>query len=489
MSADDPWSHYFAYPKGFGTLTDDRAPTTPVVSDDAAVTSEPMTDELARALSEDPIPFVVAEIRAQIEQLLAVHRELCDGIELATDQVQDKRIEFLEAGPEVTVADLFLEIALVFFLESRFLKVALRNAYRFIGDVGQAGVVATRKMRLDRLKAAADRVRGSLADIAKKRSELHRRRRELGNAMDRELRKPLLGQGFDQTEYAKLSRDRTAVEQELDALAGARKKLEGVQERTQRARKKAEVSGESLAAFFAKIRRMKAEQGVAAAKAAKGALDKQAATGKGPVPPVQHDNNVAPDSAGVQVKSLAQAQLRDMERYLGGVAADADLVASLARSNPFIAQTCFEILSDTLASLLSETEAPATEDELVDIKLGAMREFEKLTWALLVADAFPKAFQFRDPSFADTQAAAMSGPGGVGGALLGTLVAQELSDPPARLRAYLRARFFPGQNLTDQQIFEQLQEMKRRFLEKGAEEILFTVIKPAVFKKASSATK
>jgi len=97
---------------------------------------EPIIDyflsEARGVINDNPTSKIVAEIHTEIRGILRLHQEIYDGIELATDQIQDKRIDFLEAGPEVVVEDLFVEFALEFF-HAKVLTVVLKPAFRFIG--------------------------------------------------------------------------------------------------------------------------------------------------------------------------------------------------------------------------------------------------------------------------------------------------------------------------------------------------------------------
>src|SRR5260221_1308354 len=119
--------------------------------------------KLASTITNDPITILVAQIHEEIKQILRVHRDIYDGIDLATEQVQDKRIEFLEAGPEVTLADFFIEVALTFLLTSPLLGNWIKSSFRFIG----ASAVASRVARLQRLEQAVQQTRGPEADILK----------------------------------------------------------------------------------------------------------------------------------------------------------------------------------------------------------------------------------------------------------------------------------------------------------------------------------
>src|SRR5262245_36053720 len=60
----------------------------------------------------------------QIESL----QTMLDAAVLAAEQVQDKRLELLEEGPEVTAVDIFIEFAIVFALDVKLVG-------RFVGSI------------------------------------------------------------------------------------------------------------------------------------------------------------------------------------------------------------------------------------------------------------------------------------------------------------------------------------------------------------------
>ena len=64
--------------------------------------------------TEEAVFFLRQQASSQLESI----QVLMDGVTLAAEQVQDKRLELLEAGPELSASDMFLEFALVVLLES-----------------------------------------------------------------------------------------------------------------------------------------------------------------------------------------------------------------------------------------------------------------------------------------------------------------------------------------------------------------------------------
>ena len=331
--------------------------------------------ELARTMTSDPIPLVVAEIHEEIQKLLRLQRDICDGIELATDQVQDKRIEFLEAGPEVTLADIFIEVALVFFLESPLLGAAIRRAYRFAG----ARILTGRAAKLTSLKEAAQGVRGKIADnsraISRNMQERIKTLEELPTATGGRRHKLL-------QDKDRLGAERAALEKERQALARTFDAPDEFQE-------KSEITERKLKAFFSEAKEAVAgDYGVAVTKAVVAGKQKLPGDPAESAPAVAAGTGggetVAADTIGVQVKSLAQFHLRNMELYLGLAAADADMLRSIALGDPFLAPDCFILLSKMKAALRGAQSRAGQRPEGLDARHGAKIEFEKLIWALLI---------------------------------------------------------------------------------------------------------
>jgi hypothetical protein len=397
----------------------------------------------------DPLALRVARIHEEIQKLLRLHREVYDGIELATEQVQDKRIDFLEAGPQVTVADILIEFALVFFLESPLAGALLRRAFRFAGDAATSKLIIQRTERLRRLQETAQIARGSQRNTLDAGAEISaalRKQRAIENS-----------RSATPTEKHNASREVVKLRQAQEANNIERRKQEQIQERAEAAIKKPpKLAPERLREFFAENANL-VDSAVGTAKA--GVSAGKVADTKKPLPG-------ALDSIGVQIKRLAQNELRDMEAYLEMAAADADMLSHIALRSPFLSQACYDLASDMLAGLASFDETKDTE-QITDIKQTISLEFEKLIWALLVAD------RFRVPPIpypADRTARVAAGPGEKAAAASEPLAKElqaKLAEAPRLMEDYFRDRFFPGQKIDGAKIFECLRECKRRFLEKN----------------------
>lgn len=79
--------------------------------------------ELAKQQIAEAVAFIRQSAIRQIESAQAI----MDGAILAAEQVQDKRLELLEQGPEVTGFDIFMDFALTFILESPLAGKILRS--------------------------------------------------------------------------------------------------------------------------------------------------------------------------------------------------------------------------------------------------------------------------------------------------------------------------------------------------------------------------
>jgi hypothetical protein len=401
--------------------------------------------ELAREITEDPIPLVVAQIHEEIQQLLRMHRDICDGIELATDQVQDKQIEFLEEGPEASIAQVFVEFAFAFFLASPLLGKIITGGFRFAGNTTKAVLLADRTKKLNRLTDAAQRVQGKLNDLSKEGTRISEKLVE---------KREILRLTRTQEKGHPLRIQIGALEDELKQVDAERNKLARVLDKSTRAKQQVEkIAPDKLQAFFKEKEQLLEQYGVAAVKAGKSGADKAKGTLDG------RSFDPAPDSIGVQIKAIAQAHLRDMELYLGLAAADADLLRSIAQSEPFLAPDCFNLLSEMLDAV---ARVKRKNEQIENVKRETMLAFEKLIWALLLEDQLAKD----DPISKELSDKLSKPEPGWNAPRYYIQQFEQIQFNPLtkRLTAYLAARFIPPQDLTnEQQIIGELRSTVREF--------------------------
>lgn len=111
----------------------------------------------------DPITQIYQKIINGINQMRLYNQSIHDAIVLATDQVQDKRIDWLEEGPEVTTTDILLEFALVFFLDSGLatllLKTCIKKTFKFAAD--EKRIRAIRRLGKLQSKTDAELLKGT----------------------------------------------------------------------------------------------------------------------------------------------------------------------------------------------------------------------------------------------------------------------------------------------------------------------------------------
>jgi len=471
--------------------------TTPVVEDDPTddLASDPSltgksieTDEAlsrlrevhesAGEITEDPIPLIVAQIDEEIHQLLRVHRDIYDGIELATDQVQDKRIEFLEAGPEVSAAEIFIEVSLVFFLESPLaaavMKQIVNGAFRFVG--GNVARLASRAEKLKALRPAAAR----LSKVKDQLGELDQKIEALRRLESETIQTNTLTQLRRQEADLLIKRHDIGVQAAVD-----RATVTGANQR-------AEVTGKKLKEFFETKRKIAEEHGIEFGLAT--ALAAERASTKVEKEEEREPSEKAPDSIGVQIKAVAQAHLRDMELYLGLAATDADMLRSIALSEPFLRPDCFNLLSemlDALARLKSQDEKPE------DVKRETMLAFEKLIWALLFKreiDTFlaPPLIPRPSGTLETIERIVTSIPPGPGG--FPVLPQPDLTNAiiklkesiPDRLLEYFNARFPTDASPKDTDMLEQMSKLAEAFLQTSENQDPFKLIRSLAFKKTAS---
>jgi hypothetical protein len=423
--------------------------------------------QLAGTITKDPITILVAQIHEEIEQILRIHRDIYDGIELATEQVQDKRIEFLEAGPEVTLLDIFVEVAFTLFLASPLLGNILRSGFRFIG----AKAVASRVARLEKLKALVQPTRGKEADILK---EIGRIRRQLAKNLAEQKAATTMN------DFHRLSHQELPIQENLRQAQAKYNNLIVIIKQADTAQQKAAVDEERLKNFFKEANETIAKDyGLPVALATIAGARKSPGPSPEPVKPT-----AAPDSFGVQILSLAQFMMRNVEMYLGQAAADADMFRSIAQSEPVLRPDCFNLLSQMYAALQRSEQQETKDQSSIDARQAAMLEFEKLIWAMQMPQepqpltpADIKQIKSNEPEF---------GPGAgsvLGGAVFGQDVRRLLAKPPQRLLQYLKDRlFFSDDNVTTRNVQKVLNDIKKSFIEKSRDNPPIEIIKDLVFK-------
>lgn len=445
-------------PSSDPSLTGQSIGTTGDSDDDAAdegLSRLREVDELAREITEDPIPLIIAQIDEEIHQLLRVHRDIYDGIELATDQVQDKRIEFLEEGPEVSAAEIFIEVGLVFFLESPLaaavMKQILNSAFRFVG-----GNVARLASRAEKLKA----LRPAVARLSKVKDQLGKLDQKI------EALRRLESETIQTNTLTQLRR------QEADLLI--KRHDIGVQAAVDRAtvtgaNQRAEVTGKKLKEFFETKRKIAEEHGIEFGLAT--ALAAERASTKVEIPKKSEPSDEAPDSIGVQIKALAQTNLRDMELYLGLAATNADLLQSIALREPFLTPDCFALLSETLDAL---ARLESKSKQANNVKFEVMLAFEKLIWSLLMKEQIDK---FLAPPEVRPNVPTSD--------LESPFITN--SEPfPDRLKAYFHARFSTKASQREEDVLREMGELADAFIKASQNQIPFTLIHPFAFKEKAS---
>lgn len=99
----------------------------------------------------------------RVDQMVVAARTYHDGVVLAAEQVQDKRIEFLESPKETSWAPIFIEIGLVFLLESPIALILVKmvaqrasHAIRFFS--GELSINRLQKKFTKRLRVHRTRV-------------------------------------------------------------------------------------------------------------------------------------------------------------------------------------------------------------------------------------------------------------------------------------------------------------------------------------------
>ena len=111
---------------------------------------------------EETVAFMAHAAAVQQERIQA----LLDGAVLAAEQVQDKRIEMLERGPEVSGSDVFMEFAITLILESPLAAALLKGITKAIfSPVIRRRIVET-ELRALSLRRASNLGLGKWSNIA-----------------------------------------------------------------------------------------------------------------------------------------------------------------------------------------------------------------------------------------------------------------------------------------------------------------------------------
>jgi hypothetical protein len=154
------------------------------------------------------IDLMVAELRLETAFQLEVIQAMMDGVTLGAEQVQDKRLEFLEVGPTIEPEALIFTIAITLILEgtigpaiaSRMIASTLQPIMRSISNAitgmeKRAGFQQLRELRLFRQTAASKSASAALGEglSSSQRVDLIREAQSLRNAADK-LKQNLRGQ-------------------------------------------------------------------------------------------------------------------------------------------------------------------------------------------------------------------------------------------------------------------------------------------------------
>lgn len=397
----------------------------------------------------DPLDVAVAQIHEEIQQLLLVHRNIYDGFVLAADQVQDKRIEWIEDGPKVEAAAVFIDFVLVFFLGSPLLKNAFLGAFRFAGN----GVISRRSELISKLISHQERLRGAKTNYWRSGQEL---------SLNLRKTKEILNSTKDQSVWRKTWRELKDLESKHKNWVNEGKDLFGVSksfdDRLTNLQQSNEVSKAKLLEFFNSSAQLAAEYGVATVGAGVSTAKTIAS-----MKPSSETQSVGNDSIGVQIKSLAQDNYRNIELYLGLTAADADLLKSVGRSDPLLAPVCGSMASEILDVLRRGPGNSESSNEMNLKKVTAL-ETEKLIWALLVSAKF-ETNNDAPPSemWSSTGRAHWGDAAAIGLAHLGRDLYFSLDDAPVGMYEYFQARFFGEENLTSSEVFERLRIVAKNF--------------------------
>jgi hypothetical protein len=379
------------------------------------------------------IDVMILEIEAQLVELRDYQVAIHDGILLAVERVQEIRLGWLEE-PTVDVEDFFVEFLLAFLLELPLVGAVLKSTFRFLGDAKKAhqaanieANIAAISAELKRLKGEAKRAtRGGGPDIKVRKQELRQQRRDL------------------------------------------------------RAKR---VAPDEVRSFLAELAPEVVPAGL---KAGKSARDKGEVSTSAQQPAAD-----AQQPFSVQVIDQAQLVKQRLERYFALVMANARFLQNRARSEQSIMPTAHAMLWEVLSMLHGvraqhEAQVPVREVK----RLMALRT-EQLIWAFLVADKYyvPRSIE---NVVRDTPAILLTGTSlgisspitgnsiGTSSPIIDDIIANKWFGSPNNLVAYIRNRFYEGQETPVYQIWSELRKLRDDFREQGD---LFRVISPGKLKQ------
>jgi hypothetical protein len=478
MSADELSPQIFRLPRTMehGVVKSDPARQDGQIRDDPA--RAPIRE--AAAVPANDLVVLVGGTKGQLLQLrtdiaelvrtvLVSQSALSDAVTLAADQIQDKRIDWLEEGPEVSFEAFVFELMLGFALEStlagKLVGRLLSKSFPYARNKELAKRVGLAESEL---KSLRDEKGELAADLQRKQAELTKiagnveRAGEAASAARAQAQHAIASSevpGFLTDEFHELDALAVEVESELASQKGnlaRQQRLIGDVEQKVRAvsdsqlkrdRELSELKLQALADWF-KLNEPLVTDTVGALKAVSG-VRKSPPTGVA-------QGATAPDSFGTQLKRQALARLRTEQDYLRGIEQTADTLVSVGLTSEPLAPVCISRLQ-TIARLLRivDEQEPDTVDESQDPVLF----YERLMWALLYADRFDtgqvqSAIQF----VADV---------GIIGAAAQPLTEEVTNRFSKRMLKYWRDRFFPtlGEDIgAEVEIVKRMKELKSAYL-------------------------
>ena len=238
------------------------------------------------------------------------------------------------------------------------------------------------------------------------------------------------------------------------------------------AAQRAEITGDKVKKLFEETHKIVEEHGIEYGLAAAKGIERAATKSEGGEEKTNEPSDEAHYSIGVQLKSLAQTHLRNMELYLGLAAADADLLQSISLVEPVLVPDCFNLLSEMLDAL---AHLKAKDEQPQNVKVDVMRAFEKLIWSLLLKEEIekflvPPEVRFMVPT-SETEEPFITSSGPF----------------PDRLKEYFRARFSTEATQREEDVLRQMVELADAFTKASEQQDPFTVTRLA-FKHGSNSS-